>query len=104
MHRVSQWVENRAVPFRNCGIKLDDIRRGNFYELRESSVLIDAYNFYVRADMRFAHAALVAVSAVYVHFRADEITGRDARHIRADFLHHAAEFVARRDRRMQARS
>jgi len=86
----------------NCGVELPDIWGGNFHELRECAVLIDADDAQVLADVRFAQPALVAVAAIHVHFGADEIALLDCGYFVADALDDAAEFVAQGQGRLDA--
>src|ERR1700756_2462610 len=98
MHRVAQGIEYCAVAFGNRRVQLDNIGRGNLNELRERSVLVDSNDFYIRANVRFAHAALMAMPAIDVHLRADEVSGFYGVHFGADSLYHPAKFVSQRYR------
>jgi len=70
---ISQRIENGPIVLRNRRVELPDIRRWYLHEFRERPILIDTDNAQVLADMRLAQPALVAMPAVDVHFRADEI-------------------------------
>src|ERR1700722_19317978 len=87
----------------NRGIDFPDIRFGNAHKFGEAAIGVDAKNFYVRANMRLPDATCSAMATGHVHFRAYEIAGFDGGYLLADFLHDAAEFVAKRERRMNAR-
>ena len=104
VHGVAERIENRGVMFRNGRINFPDVADGNDDEFGEAAVRVNADDFHVLANMRLAHAAGAAMTAIHVHFGADEIAGLHGGDLRADFFHVAAEFVAERHRRMDARS
>src|SRR6266568_701006 len=83
-------------------IELPDIRCRNFHELRERPVLIDSDDPQILADMPLAQPALLAMPAVHVHFRADEVPRLDRRDLVSPALHSAAKLMSQRHRRLDA--
>ena len=63
-----------------------DIRLGNGDEFGEASVPIDSNYFQILANVRLAYAALPAMAAIQVHFRADVFADLDAGDFIADAL------------------
>jgi hypothetical protein len=104
VHGVSQRVEDRRVVHRNGRVNFPDVGLGNLDEIGEAAVGVNPDDANVLADVSLAGAALVAQAAGNVHFRGDKITLADGSHFRADLFHHAAEFVAEDQRRMNAPS
>src|SRR5712672_273580 len=102
MHRVSQWVQDCPVMFRNRGVQLPNVRFRNFHELRERAILVNPDNPQILADMRFAQPALVTVAAVDVHLCANKIPRLHGRHFFAGSLHNSAKFVPQRYRRLDS--
>ena len=104
VHRVSERIQNRGVVLGNRRINFPDIADGNNYEFGEAAVGVYPDDFHILADVRLAHAAGAAVSAIDMHFGADEVARLHGGDFGADFFHMAAELVAERHRRMNARS
>jgi len=92
---VTEPVEEGRVFLRNLGIELSDGGLGNHHVLRERPIGIDADDFYVLADMRFARAALQALATGHVHFARDEIALLDTGDFVAESHHLAAELMTR---------
>src|SRR6202007_2250353 len=99
---VSQRIENCRIMFGNRRVQLPDIRRGNSHEFSKRAVKIDPDNFQVLANVRLAEAALVAVSAIQMHLRADEISGLNRRDFLAGTFYNSAKFMPKRNRRLDA--
>jgi len=103
VYGVAERIENGTVAFRNSRIQPDDVGGGNSDQLGKRAVLIDTDDFDVRTDVRFAHAALMAMAAVHVHFGADKVPGFQSADFAADLFDDAAEFVAEGHRRFDPR-
>ena len=71
------------------------------YSAKAPSV-VDADDFHVLADVRFASAAQQALAASNVHFSGDEIAFLHAGHFIAEGDNLAAEFMSGDERRMNA--
>src|SRR2546430_8472578 len=74
------------------------IRRRNLHKFRERPILINPDDAQVLANVRLSQPALMAVPAIHVHFRADEISRHDRAHLVAYALDRAAKFVRFRQR------
>ena len=86
---------DRRIDFPNIRFRDGDV-------FGESAIGIHAQNFHVLADVRFARAALVALAAGNVHFRADEVALAHAGDFIAHGRHFPAELVAGNERRVNA--
>ena len=75
---------------------------GIFHEFRKGAVEIDAYDSEILADVRLTETALLAVPAIQVHLRADEIAGLDGGNFFADALYNAAKFMTEGHGRLDA--
>ena len=80
--------------FRDRRVQPPDIRRRNVHKFRERPVLIDPNDAQVLANVRLPQPALVAMSAIHVHFCADKIPRHDRAHFIAHALDRAAELVS----------
>ena len=102
VHGVAERIENGGVVLGDGGIDFPDVADGNFHELGEAPVGIDADDAHILADVRLAHATGAAVRAVDVHFGADEVAGLHGGDFGADGFDHATEFVAEGHGRLDA--
>src|SRR5271154_6336099 len=104
VHGVSKRIENCGIMLGNRGINFPDVADGNDDEFGEAAVSVNADYLYILANVRLAHAARATVAAIHMHFSADEIAGLHGSHFGTNFFDMAAEFMAERHRRMNARS
>ena len=102
MNGIAQRIEDGGILLRNGGIELPDIGFGNDHVLGEGAVGIDADDFHVLADVRFAGAALQALAASHVHLGGDKVAFFHAGDFIAESRDFAAEFVAGNQRRVNA--
>ena len=102
VHRVAQWVEDGRIFLRDRRIELPDVRLGNDDVLGKRAVSVHADDLHVLADVRFANAALQALTAGHVHLGGDEVAFLDAGDLVAHRFHRTAELVPGNQRRMNA--
>ena len=102
VYRVAQRIEDAGVFLRNRGIQLPDVRLGDDYEFGERAIGVDADNFYVLADVRFANPALEAFAAGHVHLGRDKIAFLHAGDVFAHGFDDPAKLMSGDERRMNA--
>src|ERR1700683_1439860 len=99
MYGIPKRIENRGVMLRNRRVHLPNILRRDADEFSEAPARINADDFHISAQMRLADAARPAHTIRDMHLRADEISRRHARHLRANLLNHPAKFMPKCQRR-----
>src|SRR5260370_28490953 len=100
MHCISQRIENRGVVLRDGWIELPDVRLRDYHVLGEGAIGVDADDFYVLADVRFAGAALQALAAGHMHLGRNKITFLHAGHFVPESGYLAAKLIPRNQWRL----